>query len=221
MKLLLNAAVKFVCGLLALGILIFIPAGTLEYKNGWLFFALLFIPMLILGLIMFLKAPELLKKRLDSKEESPLQKGVAILCGFIFVGGFVVAGLDYRFGWSRVPDWVIVTASFVLLASYAFYAEVMRENSYLSRTVKVEEDQKVIDTGLYKIVRHPMYTSTIFLFLSIPVVLGSWFALAFFVIYPIIIIIRLLGEEKLLEREFPAYTEYKKRVKYRLFPFVW
>lgn len=221
MKLLLNAITKFICGLFAVCLLIFIPAGTLNYKNGWLFIALLFIPMLLLGVILFFKAPDLLKKRLDTNEKQTVQKSVVLSSGILFVGGFIVAGLDFRFGWSGIPNWLVITASCVLLISYALYAEVMRENAYLSRTVRVEHDQKIIDTGLYGIVRHPMYMSTIFLFLSIPMVLGSYFAFALFAHYPIIIIIRLLGEEKVLEKELKGYSEYKKKVKYRLIPFVW
>ena len=221
MKLLLNAVLKFIFGLLAVGLLVFLPAGTLDFKCGWLFIALLFVPMLIMGVVLFFKAPELLKKRLDTKEKQTVQKGVVSLSAILFICGFVVAGLDFRFSWSDIPDWLIITASFVLLVSYVLYAEVMRENVYLSRTVKVENNQKVIDTGLYGIVRHPMYAATIWMFLSIPIVLGSWFALIPFAYYPILITIRILNEEKVLEKELKGYSEYKKKVKYRLIPFVW
>lgn len=221
MKLLLNALIKFICGILMVLLLIFLPAGTLAYLNGWLFSALLFVPMLILGAVLFLKSPDLLKRRLDSKEKEQTQKGVVALSGLMFLGGFIVAGLDFRFGWSHVPMWLVVASSIILLISYALYAEVMRENAYLSRTVKVEEGQKVIDTGLYGIVRHPMYAVTLWLFLAIPIVLGSWYSLICFAHYPIVIIVRILNEEKVLEKELDGYSEYKKKVKYRLIPFIW
>ena len=220
MKLLLNALVKFLCGILLVGLLLFLPAGTLKYPGGLLFCALLFIPMLILGIVLFIKAPSLLQKRLDTKEKEKTQKGVVALSALGFLAGFVVAGLDFRFGWSRVPTPVVIAFSAVLLVSYGLYGEVMRENAYLSRTVKVEEGQKVIDTGLYGIVRHPMYAVTVFLFLSIPLVLGSWYSFIVFLHYPIIIIIRIINEEKVLTRELPGYAEYKKKVKYRLIPFI-
>lgn len=221
MKLLINALTKYICGLLIVGALIFLPAGTLEYFGGWLFTALLFIPILLMGIIMYVKAPELLQKRLASKENESTQKGVVALSGLVFFAGFVVAGLDFRFGWSEVPLWAVITASVVLLISYVLYAEVMRENAYLSRTVRVEKDQKIVDTGLYGIVRHPMYAVTIWLFLSIPIILGSWYSLICFAPYPFVIIIRIINEEKLLVRELGGYSEYKKKVKYRLIPFIW
>ena len=221
MKLLINAITKFICGLLLVGLLLFLPAGTLAYPNAWLFIALLFIPMIILGVFLFIKSPELLKRRLDSKEKEKTQKGVVALSALFFLSGFTVAGLDFRFSWSEMPVWALILASAVLLSSYALYAEVMRENVYLSRTVKVESSQRVIDTGLYAIVRHPMYAVTIWLFLSIPIVLGSLYALLCFIPYPIIIVIRILNEEKLLSKELDGYTEYKKKVKYRLIPFIW
>lgn len=221
MKLLLNALTKFICGLLLVGLLIFLPAGTLSYTYGWLFIGLLFVPMLIAGFVMLFKSPDFLAKRLDAKEKQATQKGVVALSGLMFVAGFVVAGLDYRFGWSRMPLLVTIIASVLFLVAYALYAEVMRENTYLSRTVKVEEGQKVVDTGLYGIVRHPMYAVTILLFLMIPLVLGSWYALIAFAFYPAIIIVRLKDEEELLTRELPGYCEYKQKVKYRIVPFVW
>lgn len=221
MKLLLNALIKFTCGLLMVGLLIFLPAGTLEYPGAWLLMGLLFVPMLIAGFVMLFKAPELLKKRLDVKEKQATQKGVVGLSGLMFIAGFVVAGLDYRFGWSAMPGAVTVAASVLFLLSYALYAEVLRENAYLSRTVKVEEGQKVVDTGLYGIVRHPMYMATIVLFLMMPVILGSWYALIVFGVYPAIIILRLKDEEALLTRELPGYVEYKQKVKYRIIPFIW
>ncbi len=221
MKLLMEALLKFTCGLLLVGLLIFLPAGTIAYTYGWLLIGLLFGPMLIAGFVMLAKSPEFLAKRLDAKEKQATQKGVLAFSGLMFVAGFVVAGLDFRFGWSRMPLWVTVTASALFLAAYGLYAEVMRENAYLSRTIKVEEGQKVVDTGLYGIVRHPMYMATVLLFLMIPVVLGSWYALIVFAFYPAIIIVRLKNEEKLLTRELPGYAEYKQKVKYRILPFIW
>lgn len=221
MKLLINALTKFFCGLLLVGLLIFLPAGTLAYTNGWLLIGLLFLPMLIAGFVMFFKSPAFLAKRLDAKEKQAAQKGVLAFSGLMFIAGFAVAGLDFRFGWSAMPQWVVITASVLFLVAYALYAEVMRENAYLSRTIKVEEGQKVVDTGLYGIVRHPMYMATILLFLMIPIVLGSWYALIAFAFYPVIIIVRLKDEEDLLTRELPGYAEYKQKVKYRIIPFVW
>lgn len=221
MKLALNALIKFIFGILLVCALIFVPAGTLSFFNGWLFIGLLFIPILILGTVMFFKSPELLKKRLDNKEKENTQKGVVAASALIFIFGFVVAGLDFRFGWSKVPFWVSITASLILLISYALYAEVTRENAYLSRTVKAEDGQTVVDSGLYGIVRHPMYAVTVWLFLSIPVILGSWWSLLCFCPYVPVIIIRILNEEKLLESELKGYKEYKLKVKHRLFPFIW
>ena len=221
MKLLISALVKFVCGLLLVSLLIFLPAGTVFFPGGWLLMGLLFVPMLMAGFVMFFKSPDFLAKRLDAKEKQSAQKGVLAFSGLMFIGGFVVAGLDFRFGWSAVPSWVVITASVLFLAAYALYAEVMRENAYLSRTIKVEEGQKVVDTGLYGIVRHPMYMATVLLFLMIPLILGSWYSLIVFAFYPAIIIVRLKDEEDLLTRELPGYEEYKQKVKYRLSPFVW
>ena len=221
MKLLCNALVKFTCGLLMVGLLLFLPAGTLCYVNGWLLICLLFVPMLIAGFVMLCKQPEFLAKRLDVKEKQATQKGVVALSGLMFIAGFVVAGLDFRFGWSQIPLPVTVVASVLFLLAYVLYAEVMRENAYLSRTIKVEEGQKVVDTGLYGIVRHPMYMATILLFLMMPIVLGSWYALIVFAFYPAIIIVRLKDEEDLLTRELPGYAAYKEKVKYRILPFIW
>ena len=221
MKLLMEALIKFACGLLLVGLLIFLPAGTVYYPYGWLLIGLLFAPMLIAGFVMLSKSPDFLKKRLDAKEKQGTQKGVVAVSGLMFIAGFVVAGLDYRFGWSNVPAWVVIAASVLFLTAYALYAEVMRENAYLSRTIKVEEGQTVVDTGLYGIVRHPMYAVTILLFLMIPLVLGSWYALIAFAFYPAIIIVRLKDEEELLTRELTGYTAYKQKVKYRIIPFIW
>ena len=221
MKLLINGLVKFLCGLLLVGLLIFLPAGTFNYANGWLLVGLLFAPMLIAGFVMFFRSPAFLAKRLDAKEKQATQKGVLAFSGLMFVAGFVVAGLDYRFGWSKLPTWVSVIASLLFLLAYGLYAEVMRENAYLSRTIKVEEGQTVVDTGLYGIVRHPMYMATILLFLMMPLILGSWYALIVFAFYPVIIIVRLKDEENLLTRELPGYAAYKEKVKYRLLPLIW
>ena len=221
MKLLLNALIKFIVGLTLVGVLLFVPSGSFNYINGWLFIGLLFIPMLILGIILFFKTPSLLEKRLGAKEKDVTQKGVVALSGLLFIGGFVVAGLDWRFGWSHVPMWLVIVAAVILLIAYGLYAEVMRENAYLSRTIEVQENQKVIDTGLYAIVRHPMYMATILLFLMIPLVLGSWYALIVFLSYPIVIAVRIRNEEKVLEAGLAGYTEYKKKVKYRIIPFIW
>ena len=221
MKLFAEAITKFACGLLLVGLLVFLSAGTLCYPNGWLFMALLFIPMLIAGFVMLFKSPEFLKKRLDAKEKQTTQKGVVALSGLMFIAGFVLAGLDFRFRWSTMPDWVVMVASVLFVAAYILYAEVMRENAYLSRTVKVEQGQTVVDTGLYGIVRHPMYAVTILLFLTMPLILGSWYALIIFAFYPVIIIVRLKDEEALLAKELPGYEGYQQKVKYRLLPFIW
>lgn len=221
MKLLLNAITKFLCGLLMVGLLIFLPAGTLAYANGWLLMGLLFVPMFIAGFVMFFKTPKFLEKRLDAKEKQATQKGVLAFSGLMFIAGFVVAGLDYRFGWSQMSPVVVIVASVLFLVAYALYAEVMRENAYLSRTIKVEEGQKVVDTGLYGIVRHPMYMATLLLFLAIPLILDSWYAMIAFAFYPVIIIVRLKDEEDLLTQELPGYAEYKQKVKYRILPFIW
>ena len=221
MKLLISAASKFTVGILFVIALLFIPAGSIKYMNGWLFIGLLFIPMLILGVVLFLKAPQLLEKRLSTKEKEKTQKGVVSASALLFLVGFIVAGLDFRFGWSAIPLPVVIAASVILLVSYGLYGEVMRENVYLSRTVEVQENQKVIDTGLYGIVRHPMYAVTIWLFLSIPVVLGSLWSLLCFAPYVFVIAVRIKNEEKILEEGLEGYKEYKQKVKYRLIPFIW
>lgn len=221
MKLLIEALTKFTCGLLLVGLLIFLPAGTVAYTYGWLLIGLLFGPMLIAGFVMLYKSPEFLRKRLDAKEKQGTQKGVVAISGLMFIAGFVVAGLDFRFGWSTMPTWVVIVASILFLVVYALYAEVMRENAYLSRTIKVEQGQTVVDTGMYGIVRHPMYAVTILLFLTIPLVLGSWYALIAFGFYPAVIVVRLKDEEELLTKELPGYAEYKQKVKYRIIPFIW
>ena len=221
MKLAISALLKFILGLVLVAALVFIPAGSLNFFGGWLFLALLFVPMLVLGVVLLTKSPALLQKRLNAKEKEGAQKGVVAASALLFLAGFIVAGLDFRFGWSTVPLWAVILASVVLLVSYALYAEVMRENAYLSRTIEVSENQKVVDTGLYGVVRHPMYAVTIWLFLSIPIVLGSLWALICFAPYVAVIIVRIINEEALLERELSGYTEYKKKVKFRLLPFIW
>ena len=221
MKLLFSALIKFLIGLLLVGLWIFLPAGTLAYPGGILFLCLLFIPMLLMGIVMLARARDLLAKRLDAKEKQAAQKGVQSLSGLVFIAGFVLAGLDFRFSWSDAPLPVVIAASVIFLTGYGLYAEVMRENAYLSRTVKVEEGQTVISTGLYGIIRHPMYTASILMFLSIPLVMGSWYALIPFALYPALMVIRVLDEEKLLTAELQGYAEYKTKVRYRLIPFIW
>ena len=221
MKLLVSALIKFLIGLLLVGLLIFLPAGTVAYSGGILFLCLLFVPMLIMGVVMMICARDLLRKRLDGREKQAAQKGVQSLSGLVFIAGFVLAGLDFRFGWSQMPLPVTVTASVIFLIGYGLYAEVMRENAYLSRTVKVEEGQTVVSTGLYGIVRHPMYLASILMFLSIPLVMGSWYALIPFAFYPLLMVVRIKDEEKLLTAELSGYVAYKTKVKYRLIPFIW
>lgn len=220
-KLVVNAITKFLVGAIMIGALLFIPAGTFYYWNGWLFMGILFVPMFFLGLILLLKAPDLLAKRLQSKEKESEQKIVILLSLFIFVGGFVLSALDFRFGWSDLPTWIVILAAVIMLGSYGLYAEVMRENAYLSRTIEVQENQKVIDTGLYGVVRHPMYFATTIMFLSFPIVLGSWIALIIFLIYPILLVKRIRNEELVLEQGLQGYKEYKQKVKYRMIPFIW
>ena len=220
-KLFSKAIVKYLSGLALISALLFIPAGTLKFWNAWLLIAILFIPILLMGIILATKDPELLRKRLNAKEKEAEQKSVVVLSALMFIGGFIVAGLDYRFGWFVLPKGVVFAATAVFLFSYLLYAEVLRENAYLSRTIEVQKNQKVVDTGLYGIVRHPMYAATILLFLSMPLVLGSLFSFIIFLIYPAITVKRIKNEEEVLERELEDYSEYKSRVKYRLIPFVW
>ena len=220
-KLFYQALTKFLLGFIIVGLLIFIPAGTLKFSNGWLFMGLLFIPMFIVGIIMLFKNPELLKKRLNAKEKEITQKGVILISGIMFIAGFIVAGFNYRFGWYRIPNNAVIIATIIFIISYILYAEVLRENTYLSRTIEVTNDQKVIDTGLYGIVRHPMYLTTITLFLSIPLILGSIQAFIIFLIYPFIIAKRIKNEEKVLEKELKGYKEYQKKVKNKLIPYIW
>lgn len=219
--LLFRTIINFLLGVVMVGVLLFAPAGTFRYWNGWLFLALLFVPMIILGLYLWIKQPDLLAKRLSSKEKESEQKQVILMSALVFVAGFVIAAVDFRFGWSRVPIWLVVVASVLLVISYGLYAEVMRENAYLSRTVEVQENQKVIDTGLYGIVRHPMYSATILLYLSIPLVLGSIYSFLIFLMFPLVIAKRISNEEAVLEKGLEGYTSYKQRVKYKIIPFIW
>lgn len=220
-RLFFQALIKFLLGVVLVGALIFLPAGSFSYFNGWLLMGFLFIPITIAGFVMMLKNPDLLKARLEGKEKQKDQDIVVKLSGLMFLAGFIVAGLGYRFDWYVLPKGISIGASVIFLLSYLLYAEVMRENTYLSRTIQVQENQKVVDTGLYGIVRHPMYFATLLLFLSIPLVLGSVYSFIIFLAYPLIIAKRIKGEEKLLENELPGYTEYKQKVKYRLIPFIW
>lgn len=219
--LLKTALFKFVIGFIMLGTLLFFPAGSFTFWNAWLFISLLFLPMIALGVILWLKAPDLLAKRLNTKERETEQKEVIAGSLIMFILGFVLAGLDFRFKWSLVPDWLVIIVSIVFLAGYLLYAEVMRENAYLSRTVEVQENQTVIDTGLYELVRHPMYFATLLMFLSIPFILGSLFAVPIFLIYPFLIIKRIMNEEAILAEELAGYKEYQKKVNYRLLPYIW
>ena len=221
LKLFLHAITKFILGVVMVGLLIFLPAGTFSYFNGWLFMGILFIPMFFAGIVMMFTNPDLLKKRLNAKEKQEEQSIVIKLSGCMFLAGFMIAGFGVRFGWYMLPDKVAIVFAVVFLLAYILYAEVLRENTYLSRTIEVQENQKVIDTGLYGIVRHPMYSVTLLLFLSMPLVLGSIYSFLVFLAYPFIIAKRIEGEEKFLESELSGYYEYKQKVKYRLLPFIW
>ena len=221
MKLLISALLKFVLGVILVGILVFLPAWTINYPNGWLFMGILFIPMFIVGIVLFFKSPFLLEKRLNNKEKQKTQQGVVKLSGLMFLGGFIVSSLDFRFGWSKVPVWVVIVAVGLFLIGYVMYAFVLKQNAYLSRTIKVETNQKVISTGLYGVVRHPMYLATLLMFLPMPLILGSFYGLIAFTLYPVIIVIRLLNEEKVLCCELDGYKEYQDKVRYRLIPFIW
>ena len=220
-RLFLQAITKFLLGVVLVGVLLFLPAGTLAFFNGWLFMSILFIPMFFVGIVMMFKNPSLLKSRLDAKEKQQEQSLVVKLSGLMFLVGFIVAGLGVRFNWYALPTPVVICATVLFLVAYILYAEVLRENTYLSRTIEVQENQKVIDTGLYGIVRHPMYSATLLLFLSMPLVLGSVYSFLIFLVYPFIIAKRIKGEEEFLEKELSGYREYKQKVKYRLIPFIW
>ena len=217
----IQAISKFLLGVVIIGLLLFLSAGSLQYWQGWLLMGVLFVPMFCAGLVMMAKNPELLRKRLNAKEEEQEQKTVVKLSGLLFVTAFVVAGLNWRFGWSVLPDWAVWASAVLFLVCYLLYAEVLRENTYLSRTIEVQEDQQVIDTGLYGIVRHPMYMATTVLFLSMPLVLASPISFLIMLLYLPLIARRIKNEEKVLEDGLTGYKEYKQRVKYRVLPFIW
>ena len=220
-KLFLKAISRYLMGVILVSILLLVPAGTLYYWNAWLFMGMLFIPMLIVGIILMFKNPMLLESRLNVKEKENEQKQVILYSGLMFLLGFVIAGLNFRYSWLVLPNIVIIISSILFLIAYSLYGEVLRENTYLSRTIRVQKNQKVIDTGLYGIVRHPMYAITIILFLTMPLILGSIISFIIFLIYPIIIVKRIKNEEDVLEKKLKGYKEYKKKVKYRLIPFIW
>ena len=220
-KLFIGAIIKFLLGVILVGLLVFLPAGSLSYTNGWIFMGVLFIPMFVAGVVMMIKNPKLLESRLNAKENEKKQSLVIKLSGLMFIAGFVLAGLDYRFKWLVVNEIVTYVGIGFFLLAYLMYAFVLKQNTYLSRTIEVVEDQKVIDTGLYGVVRHPMYSATIILFLSMPLILGSWISFFIFLLYPILIGFRAVNEEKYLVKELPGYSDYMKKVKYRIIPFIW
>lgn len=220
-KLFIQAITKFLAGVILVGVLIFLPAGTFLFFNGWLLMGILFVPMFFAGIVMMIKNPALLEKRLNAKEKLEEQNLVVKLSGLMFLAGFIIAGLGFRFDWYILPESASFVAAAVFLIAYIFYAEVLRENTYLSRTIEVQENQKVIDTGLYGVVRHPMYSVTLLLFLSMPLILGSIYSFLVFIAYPFIIAKRIKNEEEFLEKELDGYREYKQKVRYRLIPFIW
>ncbi|MBQ6835653.1 MAG: isoprenylcysteine carboxylmethyltransferase family protein [Clostridia bacterium] len=221
LKLFFEAIIKFALGVILVGAFIFLPAGTMDFYNGWLFMAVLFVPMFLAGIVMMVKNPALLRSRLDAKEKQGEQQNVVKLSGLMFILGFVLTGLDFRMGWSNMPMWLCYTGCVILLISYGLFAEVLRENTWLSRTIEVQEGQTVVSTGLYGIVRHPMYFATVFLFMAMPVILGSYISFVVFLMYPYIISKRIKNEEEVLEKELKGYSEYKKKVKYRIIPWIW
>ena len=220
-RLFFQAIIKFILGALLIGLLLFIPANTINYWNGWLFMGLLFVPMFIAGIVLMIKNPELLRIRLNTKETENEQKQVIVFSGLMFILGFIIAGLNYKYNWIVIPNIVVIISSIIFILAYILYAEVLRENTYLSRTIEVQENQKVIDTGLYGIIRHPMYAVTILLFLAMPLILGSIISFVIFLIYPFIIAKRIKNEEQVLEKDLVGYSEYKKKVKYKVIPFIW
>ena len=220
-SLLKEAIIKYLAGIVLMALLLFLPAGSLSWTNGWILMIILFVPMFVAGIIMYLKAPDLLRSRLNAKEKQSEQKDVISYSGLMFLAAFIIAGLNYRFKWTSLPDYVVYVAVIVFLVSYGLFGEVLRENRYLSRTIEVKEDQTVVDTGLYGIVRHPMYFATLFLFLSMPLVLNSLPSFVIMLSYIPIIMKRIKNEEEVLEKELKGYTEYKQKVKYRLIPFIW
>ena len=220
-KLLWQAVAKFLAGVLLTGVLVFVPAGTIRFLNGWILMGILFVPMFMAGLFLIVRSPDLLKKRLASKEKESEQKVVVALSGLMFLASFILAGLDFRFGWTSLPGWAVWTGAVIFILAYLMYAEVMRENAYLSRTIEVQEGQKVVDTGLYGIVRHPMYSATVFLFLSMPVILGSVISFAVMLLYIPILSARMKNEEKVLSASIQGYREYMQKVRYRVIPYLW
>lgn len=220
-KLFIQAIIKYISGVVSIGALLFIPACSFNYWNGWLFMGLLFVPMFIAGIILMIKNPELLRKRLNAKENEAEQKEVILFSGLMFVTGFIIAGLNYKYDWIEIPNIIVIISSCLFIIAYILYAEVLRENTYLSRTIEVQKNQKVVDTGLYGIVRHPMYSVTILLFLTMPLILGSIISFIVFLAYPIIISKRIKNEEVVLEKELKGYKEYKQKVKYKVIPFIW
>ncbi len=216
-----ESLIKFLLGVVLVAALLFVPAGTLLWSGAWLFLLLLFVPMTVAGVVLLKKNPELLRKRLNGKEKAARQKGVVGVSGLMFLAGFVLAGLDARFGWTVVPCWLTVTACILFLAAYGLYAEVMRENAFLSRTIEVQENQTVVDTGLYGVVRHPMYAATVLLFLAMPLVLGSWVSFGVFLVYPVLMAVRIGHEEDLLRRELDGYAAYCEKVRWRMIPLIW
>lgn len=220
-KLFFQAIIKFLFGLILFALLLFVPAGTIMFWNGWLLIVVLFVPMFIAGIIMMIKNPALLEKRLNAKEKEQEQKAVVLLSGLMFLAAFIVAGLNFRFSWIVIQNWVVILGTVIFLLAYVMYAEVLRENTYLSRTVEVQENQKVIDTGLYGIVRHPMYSATLLLFIPMGIILGSPISSAILLIYIPIIGKRMKNEEKVLEEGLEGYKEYKTKVRYKVIPFVW
>jgi len=220
-KLFFQAIIKFLFGVVIVGVLLFVPANSFKYWNAWLFMGLLFVPMFIAGIILMIKNPELLKKRLNAKEKQNEQKQVVLFSGLMFLLGFISAGLSFRFSLLIIPRSIVIISSILFIISYILYAEVLRENIYLSRTIEVQENQKVIDTGLYSVVRHPMYAVTILLFLTMPLILGSVISFLIFLVYPLLIVKRIKNEEDVLEKELKGYKEYKAKVKYKIIPYIW
>ena len=221
MKLFIRAIVKYLLGVVIVGVLLFVPANSLYYYNGWLFMGILFIPMFLAGIVLMIKNPKLLENRLNTKEKESEQKYVLLFSGLMFIIGFVLAGLNYRYNWNNLSNTVIIVSSIVFVIAYILYAEVLRENTFLLRTIEVTKNQKVVDTGLYGIIRHPMYAITIILFLMMPLILNSIYSFFVFLIYPFIIVKRINNEEKVLLKELDGYKEYMKKVKYRLIPYIW
>ena len=220
-ELLKEGLIKYIAGVILVGALLFIPAGSLKWRDGWIFMAVLFIPMLIAGIVMYLKAPDLLRRRLNAKEKEAQQKDVIGMSGLMFLAAFIIAGLNYRFDWIKFPEAIRIAGIVIFLLSYLMFAEVLKENEYLSRTIEVQEGQKVVDTGLYGIVRHPMYSATVLLFLSMPLVMNSPISFAIMLLYIPLIVKRILNEEEVLEKGLEGYKEYKEKVKYRILPFIW